>query len=75
MRIEIYQFNLKCKTTESNSTAKLNFVVNQLLLFLHFPDLSSLVIYEESIFLCYSLPNKKVVWIDYILLSSPYKFI
>ena len=45
------------------------------ILFLHFLDLWSLVIYKESIFLCYSLYGMKVIWIDYRLSVSPYKLI
>ena len=49
------------------------FVMNQFLLFIHFPDLGNLIIYVESMFPCYSFPGLKIIWIYYLLLINSYK--
>ena len=47
---------------------KINFYI------FYFSDLRNLVKCMDSMFQCYSLLNMKVIWLYYLVLINPYKF-
>ena len=66
----MFTFISRCFSNLYYFFSNFKFVINQFLLFLYFPDSWNAAIYAESMLPCFYLPEKKVIWIYYLLLIN-----